>query len=76
MYRFFVIDTPKSGTGTEFIADYDTLEQANKQAAIDWHHLTKSEKENRHIYVAKVNYNDFMTGTYDLFIDESMFDSL
>lgn len=45
--KYAVID--KKNTGDEFIEFYPTQEEAIKQADLDWHHLSESDKKRSHI---------------------------
>lgn len=54
MKKYLVIDRVNDGNGDQFEDVFNTLEEANKEASIQWDHLTDFEKKNRHIFVGMV----------------------
>lgn len=49
--KYIVIDRRKDGTGDWFTSEHDDKQEAMKQAASDWNHLTYREKKAREIFV-------------------------
>lgn len=52
--RYIVQDWPIDD-GDRFSDVYMTLDEANRSARDDWRHLTRREKERRHIFVTVVH---------------------
>lgn len=87
--RYIVVDEPREGFGGDIRQDvYDSLDEANKAADLDWWYLTASEKRKRHIYVGVVRLEDLNEWAFDedtgaidwaafhsISYDETMFDS-
>lgn len=79
MRKYFVVDEAIH-SGDTFTKRFDTLEAANKEADMQWYHLTDSEKRKRHIFVAWVT-PDMLTDVDDwdsyhsMDFDASCFDS-
>lgn len=58
-HRYIVVDEPKKGFGGDVFQDvYDSLDEANKAAELEWGYLTAFEKRKRHIYVGVVRLED------------------
>lgn len=63
MKKYFVVDEAIH-SGDTFTKRFDTLEAANKEADMQWYHLTDSEKRKRHIFAAWVT-PDMLTDVDD-----------
>ena len=55
MKKYLVYDEGETET---FNSQFDSLEEANDDAEMQWHYLTKDERKERHVYVAVVTGTD------------------
>ena len=52
--KYMVVDEPRNGSGDTFVEFFDTLEEANRSAAVDWNYMDRWQKKWNHILVAWV----------------------
>lgn len=62
--KYMAVDSEKNG-GDEFVEYFDTLEEANYAAAVDWNRLDRWQKKWSHIFVAWVTRDDLSVDDLD-----------